>query len=110
MCHESIREPPRRIFWTLSACHGREDINEEEQEISGQFHGVLPARRTFEFLNEATGEVILGEIASAVEDVGTINKVLNRSANIRVRSRRVGAARRRYVLLAYEDTSGQGEE
>ena len=85
------------------------DISEEEQEISGQFQGVLPARRTFEFLNEATGEVISGEIDSAVEDVGAINKLLNRPATIRVRSRRVGAARRRYVLLAYKDASGQGE-
>ena len=87
----------------------REHIHEEEQEISGQFQGVLPTRRTFEFLNEATGEVISGKIASAVEDVDAINKVLNRPASIRVRSRRVGTARRRYVLLAYEDTGGQGE-
>ncbi len=87
----------------------REDINEEEQEISGQFQGVLPTRRTFEFLNEITGEVISGEIDSAVEDVDAINKLLNRPANIRVRSRQVGAARRRYVLLAYENISGQGE-
>ena len=87
----------------------QEDINEEEQEISGQFQGVLPTRRTFEFLNEATGEVISGEIDSAVEDVDAINKLLNRPANIRVRSRRVGTARRRYVLLSYKDASGQGE-
>jgi len=85
------------------------DINEEEQEISGQFRGVLPTRRTFEFLNEATGEVISGEIDFAIEAVDAINKLLNRPANIRVRSRQVGTARRRYVLLGYEDTSGQGK-
>ena len=84
-------------------------IYEEEQEISGQFQGVLPTRRTFEFLNEATGEVISGKIASAIKDAGTINKVLDRPASIRVRSRRVGTARRRYVLLAYKEAGGQGE-
>ena len=84
-------------------------IYEEEQEFSGCFRGVLPTRRTFEFLNEATGEVISGKIASAIKDAGTINNILNRPANIRVRSRRVGTARCRYVLLAYEDASGQGE-
>ena len=87
----------------------QEHIDEEEQEISGQFQGVLPARRTFEFLNEATGEVISGEIASAVEDVDAINKLLNRPANIKVRSGQGDATGRRYVLLAYKDTSGQSE-
>ena len=88
----------------------QEDINEEEQEISGQFQGVLPTRRTFEFMNGATGEVISGEIDSAVEDVDAINKLLNRSANIKVRSGQGDATGRRYVLLAYKDASGQDEE
>ncbi len=87
----------------------REHIHEEEQEFSGQFQGVLPTRRTFEFLNEATGEVISGKVDSAIEDVDAITNILNRPASIRVRSRRVGTARRRYVLLAYEDASGQDE-
>ena len=84
-------------------------IYEEEQDISGQFQGVLPTHRTFEFLNEDSGEVISGKIDFAIKDADAINNVLNRPANIRVRSRRVGAARRRYVLLAYKDTSRQGE-
>ena len=97
-----VRRSERRL--------SREHVHEEEQEISGQLQGVLPTRRTFEFLNEATGEVISGKVASAIADVDAITKVLNRPATIRVRSRRVGAARRRYVLLAYEDISGQGED
>ncbi len=96
-----VRRSERRL--------SREYVHEEEQEISGQLQGVLPTRRTFEFLNEATGEVISGKVASAIADVDAITKVLNRPASIRVRSRQVGAARRRYVLLAYEDISGQGE-
>ena len=95
----------RQIESHLSQNH----IYEEEQEFSGCFRGVLPTRRTFEFLNEATGEVISGEIDSAVEDVDAINKVLNRPTNIKVRLRRVGTAQRRYILLAYEDTGGRGE-
>ena len=87
----------------------QENIDEEEQEISGQFRGVLPTRRTFEFLNEATEEVISGEIDPAIEDVDEINKILNRPANIKVRSRRVDAARRHYVLLVYKDASSQGK-
>lgn len=87
----------------------RNHIYEEEQEFSGSFRGVLPTQRTFEFLNKAIGEVISGKVDSAIEDVDAITNILNRPATIRVRSRRVGAARRRYVLLSYEDTSDQDE-
>ncbi len=96
-----VRRSERRL--------SREYINEEEQEISGQFQGVLPTRRTFEFLNEATGEVISGKVDSAIEDVDAVTNILNRPASIRVRSRRVGTARRRYVLVDYKDTGGQDE-
>ena len=84
-------------------------IYEEEQEFSGCFRGVLPIHRTFEFLNEATGEVISGEIDSAVEDVNAINKLLNRPASIKVRSGQDDTTGRRYVLLAYKDASSQDE-
>lgn len=87
----------------------QDHIYEEEQEYSGHFRGVLPTHRTFEFLNEDNGEVISGKIDFAIKDANAVNNVLNRPANIRVRSRRVGTARRRYVLLAYEDASGRGE-
>ena len=96
-----VRRSERRL--------SREHIDEKEQKFSGHFRGVLPTQRTFEFLNEAIGEVISGKVDSAIEDVDAITNILNRPATIRVRSRRVGTARRRYVLLAYEDTSGQGE-
>ena len=88
----------------------RNHIYEEERKFSGHFRGVLPTQRTFEFLNENNGEVISGKIDFAIKDVAIINDVLNRPANIRVRSRRVGTARERHVLLAYEDTSGQGKK
>ena len=87
----------------------QKDTDEEEQEFSGRFRGVLPTRRTFEFLNEATGEVISGEIDFAIEDVDAINKLLNRPANIKVRSGQGDTTGRRYVLLAYKDASGQDE-
>ena len=89
----------------------QENIDDEGQEIAGHFRGVLPTNRTFEFLDEATGEVISGRIDSAIEDVDVdeINNILNHPANIKVRTGRVGTARRDYVLLAYKDTSGQGE-
>ena len=88
----------------------RDYIAEEEQEMSGYFRGMLPARRTFEFLNEATGRIISGRIDFAVKDADAINDILNRPALIKVLSRQVGAARRHYILLAYEHTSRDLED
>ncbi len=80
---------------------------EEELNISGRFRGALPARREFEFLSGESGEVISGKIDTSIKDADTINEILDRPARIRVHARRVGSARPRYVLLAYEATSGR---
>ena len=87
----------------------QENIDDEGQEIAGHFRGVLPTQRTFEFLNENNGEVISGRIDPAIEDVDAINNILNRHVNIKIRPSQVGTAHPHYVLLAYKDTSGQGE-
>ena len=76
-------------------------ISDEEEEMSGRFQGMLPARRTFEFLNDATGKVISGSIDFTVENADRINGILNRPVSIKVVSRQAGAASKRYVLLDY---------
>lgn len=84
----------------------RDYIFVEEQEMSGRFQGMLPAHRTFEFLNETTGGVVSGRIDSALMDADRINGILNRLVRIKVVSRQAGAAHRRYVLLDYELAGG----
>ena len=79
-----------------------ENIHEEVREITGRIIGVLPSRRTFEFLEDETGELISGRIDRAIEDAAEINQVLNRSLKIRVDSKQVGTASPRYVLLEYD--------
>ena len=89
---------------------GKDNLFEEELNISGRFRGALPARREFEFLNGESGEVMSGKIDTSIKDVDAINEVLDRPVRIRVHARRVGRAQARYVLLAYEATSGRGSE
>ena len=79
-----------------------DNISDEEEEMSGRFQGMLPARRTFEFLNDTTDRVISGSIDFAVENADRINDTLNRPVRIKVVSRQVGAASKRYVLLDYQ--------
>ena len=85
---------------------GTDNVLDEEQQMTGHFLGVLPAKRRFEFWNEGTGRVVPGRIDPALKDAGTINEVLNRPTRITVVARRVGNAGSRYVLLAYELASG----
>ena len=80
----------------------QEDLREEVREITGRFIGVLPVRRTFEFLLDDTEELISGRIDRAIEDAAGINQVLNKSLKIRVDSKQVGTASPRYVLLEYD--------
>ena len=84
-------------------------ISYEEQELSGSFQGMLPARRTFEFLNDTTGRVISGSIDFTVVNADEINGILNRPVRINVVSRQVGAASKRYVLLSYRLVRSNGE-
>ena len=79
-----------------------ENIHEEVREITGRIIGILPSRRTFEFLEDETGELISGRIDRAIEDAAEINQFLSRSLKIRVDSKQVGTARPRYVLLEYD--------
>lgn len=76
-----------------------DNLNEQQHTISGQFDGVLPTRRTFEFRSEG-GEVLVGKIDQAVTDPQTINDHLGELVDATMLVTRVGEGRPRYLLLA----------
>lgn len=78
---------------------GRDNLREEEQFLNGEFQGVLPRRRTFEFKIAGTDQVIVGKVAPIIEDVDLINKHLHQQVEIRAMVTRVGDGRPRYLLL-----------
>lgn len=84
----------------------RDAIHEQEKLIEGQFLGVLPNRRAFEFRMSDTNEVIAGKVGGAIANAAEINRTLDRPLNIRVMETRVGSGRPRYRLLSY---SGQAD-
>jgi ribosome biogenesis SPOUT family RNA methylase Rps3 len=79
-----------------------DNIHEEDQRVSGQFLGVLPHRRTFEFQVTDMQNIISGKVGPAVEDAGSINHTLGQPLIIQVRTRRAGTGRPKYTLLGYE--------
>ncbi len=77
----------------------KDNLHEDEQLLYGEFQGVLPKRRTFEFKITGTDQVIAGKVSPVIEDVNLINKHLHQQVEIRTMVTRVGDGRPRYLLL-----------
>jgi len=91
-----------------------ENLVEEEISVAGEFQGVLPKRRTFEFVRADDGEVLVGKIAPSIRNPEAINAHLSQRIEIRLVQTRVGAGRPRYLLKNLPDwqtneTLGKGE-
>ena len=80
----------------------KDNIHEEDKPLSGQFLGVLPHRRTFEFQITDSQEVIVGKVGPEIHDAGRINDVLKQNINIQVHTKRAGTGRPKFTLLSYE--------
>jgi hypothetical protein len=79
----------------------QDNIHECDEVIEGQFLGVLPTRRTFEFQRDDSPEIIVGKVSAEVEEPAAINDVLNQKLTAKMRCRRVGEGRPRYILQEY---------
>ncbi len=79
---------------------GGDNLREEERILEGEFQGVLPKGRTFEFRLATGDDVIRGKLGPAIWDPDALNSRLHLPARIRVLSTRVGDGRPRYVLLS----------
>lgn len=75
-------------------------------EMRGQFLGVLPNERTFEFRVEGSGEIITGRVGATIEEARAINNCLNQPVAIRVHAKEDRNSPSRYVLLRYEAEGG----
>lgn len=76
------------------------NLHEESQDIVGHFEGVLPnKRRSFEFWDKSTNEVIVGKLGVGVIHPEEINNHLKRTCTIKVMVTRAGTGRPRYLLI-----------
>jgi len=80
----------------------QDNIHEEDRSLVGQFLGVLPHRRSFEFQVAEPQEIIVGKVGPSIEDASSINHVLGQNITIQVHTKRVGKGRPTYTLLNYE--------
>lgn len=88
----------------------QDNLLEEETRLIGDFRGVLPRSRTFEFKIRDNQEVIRGKLSPAISSPDEINNHLNQPTTIDVLATRVGAGKPRYVLTtmpAWDDVIHQ---
>lgn len=87
----------------LKSCLARlsqDNLQEKTEDLQGEFQGILPKARTFEFKREGQdGEVIKGKISKAIQDAHTLNQHLNQTVCIKVMATRVANGKPRYLLL-----------
>jgi hypothetical protein len=78
----------------------QENLHEEEEYLQGEFQGVLPKARTFEFkCFDPHNEIIKAKISKAVQDVESLNLHLGEPVRIKVMATRIAKGKPRYVLL-----------
>lgn len=85
----------------------QDNLHEEEQILKGEFQGVLPKRRTFEFKLQETDEVIAGKIGLAIANADEFNAHLYQTVSVRLMVTRVGNGRPRYLLLETPDWTAE---
>ena len=90
----------------LEVATGDDGEPHEGAEMRGQFLGVLPNERIFEFRVEGSGEIITGRVGATIGDARVINNCLNQPVVIRVRVKEDRNNPSEYVLLRYEAEGG----
>lgn len=75
-----------------------DNLHESEEQLRGEFVGVLPNSRSFEFRLASDGQVIRGKVSPRVQNVDAINAHLHRAVQIDVTRTQIGNGRPRYLL------------
>lgn len=80
------------------------NIKESDETYTGEFQGVLPRGRAFEFkLGDQKG-VLRGKVGSDIEDADVLNRdFLHKLVNVKFHVIQVGQGRPRYTLQKLED-------
>lgn len=77
---------------------GADNLRESEQQLQGEFVGVLPKSRTFEFKLAGEEKIVRAKVAPTIQNVDELNQHLHQSVLINVMTTQVGNGRPRYLL------------
>ena len=77
---------------------GADNLREADARLHGEFVGVLPNGRTFEFKLSGDEQIIRGKVSPLIQNVDEINLHLHQTVQIDVTTTQVGNGRPRYLL------------
>lgn len=75
-----------------------DNLHESEEQLRGEFVGVLPNSRSFEFKLAGDQQIIRGKVSPRLQNVDDINGHLHQTVQIEVTRTQVGNGRPRYLL------------
>lgn len=75
-----------------------DNLRESQETLEGEFVGVLPVARSFEFKLAGSDEIVRGKISPQVGDVETLNDHLHQRVRVEVMRTQVGNGRPRFLL------------
>ena len=82
----------------------KENIKETYETYRGEFQGILPVGRNFEFLVAGGSEVIKGRLGPHIEDPDLLNREwLHRPVTVKLNVVQVGHGRPRFTLVSLDD-------
>ena len=87
-----------------------DNLHEREVELYGEFQGVIPQRRAFQFLRHDTKEILLGKVGPSIIDANSLNKLLYTGVTVRINETRVGNGKPRNLLVKVISNSDPLEE
>ncbi|HEY5043764.1 MAG TPA: hypothetical protein VFC44_26255 [Candidatus Saccharimonadales bacterium] len=80
------------------------NIKESDDTFTGEFQGVLPKGRTFEFKLRDQDGVLRGKVGPDIEDADVLNRdFLHKLVNVKLHVIQVGQGRPRYTLQTLND-------
>lgn len=83
-----------------------ENIQQREETYQGEFQGVLPAGRTFEFRLSDQEQLIRGKVDLGIEDPDVLNREwLHKPVTVKLNLMQVGRGRPRFTLMRLDDLS-----
>lgn len=81
-----------------------DNIQEREETYRGEFQGILPTSRTFEFQLSDQKGLIKGKVDRAIIDPDVLNREwLHKPVTVKLNVMQVGQGRPRYTLMSMDD-------
>ena len=83
------------------------NIKESVETFRGEFQGVLPKSRAFEFKVIDQDHILRGKVGPAIEDADVLNKIVHTHVTAKFHVIQVGQGRPRYTLQTMSDITEQ---